>query len=114
MGLKGTMSEAELHVLRARLRGGALNKAKRGELKIPLPVGFIYNSEGHTILHPDKQIQDSIHMLFKIFCESKSAWYTVKLFRDRGLKFPRQQRAGVCKGEIIWGPHCIIKNLTIR
>lgn len=104
LGLKGTMSEAELHVLRARLRGGALNKAKRGELKIPLPVGFIYNSEDHTILHPDKQIQDSIHILFKIFRESKSAWYTVKLFRDRGLKFPRQQRAGVCKGEIIWGP----------
>jgi DNA invertase Pin-like site-specific DNA recombinase len=104
LGLKGTMSEAELHVLRARLRGGALNKAKRGELKIPLPVGFIYNSEDRPILHPDKQIQDSIHMLFNMFRESKSAWYTVKLFRDRGLKFPRQQRAGVCKGEIIWGP----------
>jgi DNA invertase Pin-like site-specific DNA recombinase len=104
LGLKGTMSEAELHVLRARLRGGALNKAKRGELKIPLPVGFIYNSEGRPILHPDKQIQDSIHMLFSLFRESNSAWYTVKLFRDRGLKFPRQQRTGVCKGEIIWGP----------
>ena len=103
LGLKGTMSEAELHVLRARLRGGALNKAKRGELKIPLPVGFIYNSENRPILHPDKQIQESIHMLFKTFRESKSAWYTVKLFRDRGLKFPRQQRTGLCKGEIIWG-----------
>lgn len=103
LGLKGTMSEAELHVLRARLRGGALNKAKRGELKIPLPVGFIYNSENQPIFHPDKQIQESIHMLFKIFQESKSAWYTVKLFRDRGLKFPRQQRTGICKGETIWG-----------
>lgn len=104
LGLKGTMSEAELHVLRARLRGGALNKAKRGELKIPLPIGFIYNTENRPILNPDTQIQESIHMLFKIFKESKSAWSTVKLFRDRGLKFSRQQRTGICKGEIIWGP----------
>lgn len=102
LGLKGTMSEAELHVLRARLRGGALNKAKRGELRMPLPIGFTYNSENRSILHPDKQVQESINMLFKTFRKSKSAWYTVKLFRDRGLKFPRQQRTGLCKGEIIW------------
>jgi DNA invertase Pin-like site-specific DNA recombinase len=104
LGLKGTMSEAELHVLRARLRGGALNKAKRGELKLPLPLGFIYNHEGHPILHPDKQVQDSIRMLFQVFQESNSAWYTVKLFRDRKLLFPRQQRTGICKGELLWGP----------
>jgi DNA invertase Pin-like site-specific DNA recombinase len=104
LGLKGTMSEAELHVLRARLRGGALNKAKRGELKLPLPVGFIYDHEGHPVLHPDKQVQDSIIMLFKVFQESNSAWYTVKLFRDRKLLFPRQQRTGICKGELLWGP----------
>lgn len=104
LGLKGTMSEAELHVLRARLRGGILNKAKRGDLKTTLPIGFVYNSEDRPILHPDKQIQDSIHLFFKTFRESKSAWYTVKLFREHGLKFPRQQRTGLCKGEIIWGP----------
>ena len=104
LGLKGTMSEAELHVLRARLRGGVLNKARRGELKIPLPIGFIYNSENRTIVHPDKQVQESIRMFFKVFQESKSAWQTVKLFRDRGLQFPRQQRTGLCKGEILWGP----------
>jgi DNA invertase Pin-like site-specific DNA recombinase len=113
LGLKGTMSEAELHVLRARLRGGALNKAKRGELKTKLPVGFIYDSEGRTVFHPDKQIQDSIFMLFNIFRETKSAWYTVKLFRDRGLKFPYQQRAGIGKGEIIWGPLTHSKTLRI-
>jgi DNA invertase Pin-like site-specific DNA recombinase len=102
LGLKGTMSEAELHVLRARLRGGILNKAKRGELKTSLPIGFVYDVDERPVLHPDKQVQDSIHMLFKTFQESKSAWYTVKLFRDRGLKFPNQQRTGLCKGEIIW------------
>jgi DNA invertase Pin-like site-specific DNA recombinase len=115
LGLKGTMSEAELHVLRARLRGGALNKAKRGELKIPLPIGFIYDSEGRTVFHPDKQIQESIAMVFNLFRESKSAWSTVKLFRDRGLKFPYQQRTGMAKGEIIWGPLTHSKTLrTIK
>lgn len=104
LGLKGTMSEAELHVLRARLRGGVLNKAKRGELKVPLPIGFIYNSEDRTVFHPDQQVQESIRMFFKIFQESNSAWSTVKIFRDRGLQFPRQQRTGLCKGEILWGP----------
>src|SRR5262245_54818088 len=104
LGLKGTMSEAELHVLRARLRGGALNKAKRGELKLPLPVGFIYDHENRPILHPDKQVQDSIHMLFKVFQESNSAWNVVKFFRDHKLLFPRQQRTGLCKGELLWGP----------
>jgi len=104
LGLKGTMSEAELHVLRARLRGGILNKAKRGELKVPLPIGFVYNFENRPIFHPDKQVQESIRMLFKVFQESSSAWYTVKLFRDRGLQFPRQQRMGLRKGEILWGP----------
>src|SRR3989449_11776878 len=52
LGLKGTMSEAELHVLRARLQGGILNKARRGELMISPPVGLIYNSEGALVLDP--------------------------------------------------------------
>jgi DNA invertase Pin-like site-specific DNA recombinase len=54
LGLKGTLSEAELHVIRARLQGGILNKARRGELQCPLPVGFAYNPEGRPILDPDK------------------------------------------------------------
>src|ERR1700727_1528867 len=57
LGLKGPMSEAELHVIRARLQGGILNKARRGELQCPLPVGLVYNSEGRTILDPDNQVR---------------------------------------------------------
>jgi DNA invertase Pin-like site-specific DNA recombinase len=57
LGLKGTMSEAELHVMQARMRGGVLNKARRGELALPLPVGLIYNTEGQVVLEPDKQVQ---------------------------------------------------------
>src|SRR6476646_4231005 len=60
LGLKGTMSEAELHVLRARLQGGILNKARRGELQCPLPVGFVYNLNNEPVLDPDQQVQESI------------------------------------------------------
>src|SRR5438874_4130300 len=56
LGLKGTMSEAELHVLRARLRGGLLNKARRGELRCRLPIGLLYDAAGHVMLDPDKQV----------------------------------------------------------
>jgi DNA invertase Pin-like site-specific DNA recombinase len=58
LGLKGTMSEAELHVLRARLRGGIINKARRGELEIRLPVGFVYDAERRVRLDPDKSVQE--------------------------------------------------------
>jgi len=56
LGLKGTMSEAELHVMRARLRGGLLNKARRGELKMPLPMGLVYDEQGQVVLDPDQQV----------------------------------------------------------
>jgi len=104
LGLKGAMSEAELHVLRARLRGGVLNKAKRGELQCPVPVGFAYNAESRVILDPDRQVQDSLHLLFRTFRRTSSAMATVKAFRRQGLSFPRRLRKGVNKGELVWGP----------
>ena len=63
-GLKGTMSEAELHMMRSRLRGGLLAKAKRGELKVPLPVGLVYDPLGQVVLDPDEQVQHSLRLLF--------------------------------------------------
>jgi DNA invertase Pin-like site-specific DNA recombinase len=65
--LKGTMSEAEIHVMRARLRGGILNKARRGELHTILPVGFVYDPDGRIVLDPDKQVQAAIRLLFQTF-----------------------------------------------
>ena len=65
LGLKGTMSEAELHVLKARLRGGILNKARRGELRTPLPVGLVYNSKDQVELDPDQQVQKSLRLFFE-------------------------------------------------
>jgi DNA invertase Pin-like site-specific DNA recombinase len=102
LGLKGTMSEAELHVIRARLQGGILNKARRGELQCPLPVGLIYNAEGRPILDPDKQVQESIRFFFDTFCRTGSACAVVKAFRQKQLLFPRRLKIGPNKGDLIW------------
>ncbi|MFC1612025.1 recombinase family protein, partial [Myxococcota bacterium] len=104
LGLKGTMSEAELHMLRARLRGGLLNKARRGELKLPLPVGLVYDSADRIVLDPDQQVQNSVRHLFDTFRRTGSASATVKAFRDQKLLFPRRPRSGPQKGELVWGP----------
>src|SRR5438477_6687306 len=60
LGLKGTMSEAELHVMQARMRGALLAKARRGELRVPLPVGLVYDAQGQVVLDPDQQVQQSL------------------------------------------------------
>lgn len=108
LGLKGTMSEAELHVLRARLQGGIHNKARRGELMIKPPVGLVYNSEGVLVLDPDKQVQHSLRLLFETFRRTGSATATVKVFRKQGLLFPRRVPGGPQKGDLVWGAlgHC--------
>jgi len=104
LGLKGTMSEAELHVLRARLQGGLLNKARRGELKLPLPVGLVYDARDRVVLDPDQQVQGSVRTFFQTFERTGTASATVKFFQQEGLLFPRRLRRGVRKGELVWGP----------
>jgi len=103
LGLKGTLSEAELHVIRARLQGGILNKARRGELQCPLPVGLIYNSEGQPILDPDKQVQESLRFFFDTFRRTGSACAVLKAFRQKQLLFPQRLRKGPHQGELEWG-----------
>ena len=104
LGLKGTMSEAELHVLRARLRGGILNKAQRASLKIPLPMGLGYAEDDTVMLDPDAQIQHTLRVLFATFKRTGSACATVKYFREKALLFPRRIRTGPHSGEIHWAP----------
>lgn len=103
LGMKGTLSEAELHVLRARLQGGIRHKAQRGELKLPLPVGLVYEAGNRPILDPDQQVQKAIGLVFETFARTGSASATVKWFRNHRLDFPRRLRHGVCKGELVWG-----------
>src|SRR5215472_3134898 len=102
LGLKGTMSEAELHVLRARLRGGILNKAGRGELIMLPPVGLVYDANDRLVLDPDKQVQQSVWLLFDTFRRTGSATATVKTFRKEGLLFPRRLPNAPTQGELLW------------
>ena len=102
LGMKGTMSEAELHVLRARLQGGLLNKARRGELEIRLPAGFVYDDAGRPVLDPDKQVRETIQLFFETFRRCSTAGATVKTFQDQGLRFPSRSLHGPHKGEVVW------------
>ena len=103
LGLKGAMSEAELHVLRSRLRGGILNKARKGELWLPLPVGYVRDPVGRVVFDPDKQVQESVRLFFETFLRTGTAGGTVTAFRRQDLKFPLRLRAGPCKGNLVWG-----------
>ena len=108
LGLKGAMSEAELHVLKARLQGGIRNKARRGELEVPLPIGLVYHPDGSVVLDPDAAIRAAIQLVFDTFRHTRSATATVKRFRREGWLFPRRIRRGIGKGEVMWGAmeHC--------
>jgi len=104
LGLKGTMSEAELHFIRARLQGGILSKARRGELPMPLPVGLVMDPAGKVVLDPDAGVQRALAHLFDTFHRTGSARAVVQTFNRDGLLFPARIRCGERKGEIIWAP----------
>jgi DNA invertase Pin-like site-specific DNA recombinase len=100
LGLKGTMSEAELHVLRARLNGGIRNKAARGELRRGLPVGFVWgDADGEVRFHPNEAVVTAIRNVFARFAETGSARRVWLWFRSEGLTFPLQMHQG---GRIRW------------
>ena len=100
LGLKGTMAEAELHVIRARLEGGIRNKAARGQLRRGLPVGFVWGEEdGDILLHPDQAVTEAIDCVFEKFTELGSVRQVWLWFRSQGLSFPLQSN---CFSEIQW------------
>lgn len=103
LGLKGTMSEAELYVLRARLQGGILSKARRAALKLHLPIGFCYTEQNQIVLDPDRQVQETLTFLFATFRRSGSAFTTVRIFREDRVPFCRRLRSGPHQGELVWG-----------
>jgi DNA invertase Pin-like site-specific DNA recombinase len=108
LGLKGTMSQAELHFLRGRLQGGKRNKAQRGELRLPLPVGFVYGEEpGSVVFEPDAEVQNAVRLVFQLFRQTGSAYGVVRHFLQHKLSFPRRAYGGVWNGKILWGrlPH---------
>src|SRR5690242_8271570 len=101
LGLKGTMSEAELHIIRARLEGGIRNKAARGELRRGLPTGFVWGElDGEVLLHPDEAVTGAIRCVFARFAELGSVRRVWLWLRSEGLSFPAQYTYG---SEIRWG-----------
>jgi DNA invertase Pin-like site-specific DNA recombinase len=102
LNMKGTFSEVELHVLRSRLRGGILSKARRGELKTRLPTGFVYDHNDKIIIDPDKQVQQSIRLFFDVFQRTGAAFSTVKAFAKDDVKFPCLIHSGPDKGKLKW------------
>jgi DNA invertase Pin-like site-specific DNA recombinase len=114
LGMKGQMSEAELHFIKARLRGGQLSKARRGELIMPLPVGLVYDAAGHVILDPDTAVHGAVAHLFTTFEATGSATACVKAFNTAGLSFPWRHQKGPHKGEADWQPlahHTVLRVL---
>lgn len=102
LGLKGTMAQAELHFLRARLLGGKLNKAKRGELRRPLPVGFCYEEEDRIILDPDAEVRAAVGLVFELFRDRGSAYGVMQGFAERKLQFPKRAYGGAWAGQLVW------------
>src|SRR5947209_3362603 len=82
LGLKGTMAQAELHFLPARLQGGKLNKAKKGELRFPLPVGFRYDEQGRIVPDADEEVRGGVGLVFRLFRETGTAFAVMQRFME--------------------------------
>lgn len=98
LGLKGQISELELHTIRGRLTAGILNKAQRGELALALPVGLIRDPLERVVKHPDVEVQGRIALIFETFLRVRSATRVVRSFNDDGLLIPRKDDLG----DIAW------------
>src|ERR1700759_213134 len=94
LGLKGTISEMELHTIRARLTAGLLNKAERGDLALVLPVGLIRDAAGVVVKDPDREVQARIELVFATFLRVRSANRVLRCFNEGGLPPPRRGRLG--------------------
>jgi DNA invertase Pin-like site-specific DNA recombinase len=84
------------------MRGGVLNKARRGELEMGPPIGLVYRDDGVLILDPDAEVQAGLRLVFETFDRTGSAMQTAKLCREQGLMFPRRIRKGLNKGQLHW------------
>lgn len=102
LGLKGTMSEAELHMMRQRLNAGRLSKVQRGEYIQHLPTGLVRTEHGLVEFDPDEQIRRCITLVFSTFAELGSAMKTLHSFKAHQILLPRHQTSGLLKGELLW------------
>jgi DNA invertase Pin-like site-specific DNA recombinase len=113
LGLKGTMSQAELHFMRGRLLGGRLNKARKGELRMPLAAGFLHDEAGRIVLDPDQQVQHIVRQLFDSFRQTGSAYGVAHDFADKGLLMPKRFHGGAWDGKLRWERLSTSRTLSI-
>jgi DNA invertase Pin-like site-specific DNA recombinase len=102
LGLKGTMSEAELHILKQRLHQGKLNKARRGELTFPLPIGYVRRPSGEVTLDPDEPVQQVVHLIFRKFDELGTLHALLRYLTQHDIRLGVRVREGAAKGELEW------------
>jgi DNA invertase Pin-like site-specific DNA recombinase len=106
LGLKGTISEAELHVIRQRLTQGKLQKASRGELALPLPLGYVRRPSGEVTLDPDERAQAVVRRVFDEFDRCSTTHGVLAELVRCGVKLPFRQKGGPGKGDLDWRPPC--------
>ena len=94
LGLKGTISELELHTIRSRLTAGLLAKAERGELALTLPIGFMRDPSGVVVKDPDMAVQERLGLVFEMFLKFRTVAKVMRMLNDRGLDLPRRDRHG--------------------
>ena len=102
LGLKGAISEFELHSMRLRMDAGRLNKIKRGEYRLPLPTGYVRLKGGMVTQDPDAQVRLVVQMVFAKFQELGSVSKVTRYFRQQNILLPRRQIGGVQHGELLW------------
>ncbi|SIO10822.1 Site-specific DNA recombinase [Singulisphaera sp. GP187] len=104
LGIKGTMSEAELHWIRSRLLGGKLEKARTGQLRSRPPTGLVYDPAGQTVLDPDEQVQQALRLVFDTFEQVGAALGVVQFFAANQFSFPTRHYGGSRDGQLTWRP----------
>ena len=106
LGLKGTMTELELHLIRQRMASGRLAKAGRGELAVPLPAGFVRRASGEVALDPDEQVQAVIRLVFGLFEQLGTVHAVLRFLVAHQVQIGMRERSGPGKGEVAWrAPH---------
>ncbi len=102
LGLKGTLSEAELHVLKQRMHQGRLSKARRGELTFPLPIGYVWGPDGTMAFDPDEQVQAVVQLVFRKFAELGTLHGVLRYLADHEIRVGVRVREGPGKGDLVW------------
>ncbi|MEU5431650.1 recombinase family protein [Streptomyces olivoreticuli] len=102
LGLKGTISEAELHLIKQRMWNGRIGKARRGELAMPLPVGYLRLTDGQVVKDPDEQVQTVVRLVFDLFDELELINGVLRFLVDHGIQMGIRAREGPEKGLLVW------------